>query len=162
MQAATLAIMAPVSPPDAGPTGTVEVAGVAAGVPGLRATNATVVDRRDTVYDPFLAGRRVELVTGSASLVRGRVAPWQAIVKTTTGPGLRDARRELAAYRLGIAAPSIAGRLGAPRLLGSRDSDDAVEIWLEVLRDLHDGAWPLDRFRLAARAIARWNAQWID
>src|SRR4051794_21787034 len=162
MQAATLAIMAPGSLPDAEPTETVDIASVAAAVTRLRATNATVVDRRDTVYDPFLAGRRVELVTGSASLVRGRVAPWQAIVKTTSGPGLRDARRELAAYRLGIAAPSTAGRLGAPRLLGWRDSDDAVEIWLEVLGDVDAGRWALDRFRVAARAIARWNAQWVD
>src|SRR3954462_10333166 len=85
MQAATLAIMAPGSLPDAEPIKTVDIASVAAAVTRLRATNATGGDRRATVYDPFLAGRRVELVAGSATLARGRLAPWQAIVKTTSG-----------------------------------------------------------------------------
>src|SRR4051812_28131729 len=102
--------MRPGSPPESERTGTVDPAGLAAVVTGLRVGNAAVADRRAIAYDPFLPGRRVELVTGSATVARGRVVPWRAIVKTTSGPGLSDARRELAAYRLGIAAPSTAGR----------------------------------------------------
>ena len=154
--------MRPGSLPDCEPAGDLDAVTVAARLTGLPVRDARIVDRREAVYDPFLPGRRVELVAASATLTDGRVVAWHAIVKATSGPGLRDARRELAAYRLGIAAPSTTTRLGAPRLLGWREDPDAVEIWLDVLRDRDAGEWPLERFGFAAGTIARWNAQWLD
>ncbi|MFL5650167.1 MAG: hypothetical protein ACJ777_02720 [Chloroflexota bacterium] len=148
-------------PSAAGSTSGLDLAGVATAVTGVAVRDAVVVERRQADYDPFLPGRRVERVAGSATSLRGRAVAWRAIVKTTTGPGLRDARRELGAYRLGIASASATTGLAAPRLLGWRDEHDTVEVWLEVLRDLDGGAWGLARFSAAARAIARWDAHWL-
>jgi hypothetical protein len=147
--------------PDAGPAREPDAVDVAAVLTGRRLLAATVLERRSLEYDPYLAGRDVRFVTGSATLPNGSLIPWQAIVKTTTGRGVRDARRELAAYRLGIASSGAGTGLRAPRLLGWHDEDDRVEVWLEVLRDVDGGDWALDRFLAAARAIARADARWL-
>ena len=119
---------------------------------------ASILTRTEIAYDPYLPGRTVELVMGRASTPGGAVVPWSAVVKRTTGPGLRPARRELAAYRDGVAEPSPPAGLRAPRLLAWTDRPAEVEVWLDRLIDVHAGAWAVERFAVAARHIALWNA----
>lgn len=126
---------------------------------GRRIASATLTARTPIDYDPYLPGRHVERVTGIAASVDGAHLPWTAVIKRTTGPGLRAARRELAAYRLGIAASEPTTGLRGPVLLASDDGDQYVELWLEDLRDAHGGRWPVSRFGLAARHIASWDAR---
>lgn len=123
-----------------------------------RVAAARVLDRVAVAYDPYLAGRVVERITGDAETANGERATWGAIVKRTHGEGLRAARRELAAYRNGIASASGAG-LRAPKLLAWQEGGDHVELWLEPVTDAHGGAWPLERFRVAAGHIALWDAR---
>jgi hypothetical protein len=136
----------------------IDVAVVAERVVGAEVLSAEIDGRRVVEYDPFLAGRDVERVTGVARLRGGGDASWSAIVKRTTGAGLRAARREAAAYLDGLTtlAPSA---LHSPALLGSDLGDDHVEIWLEELVDIYHGAWPAARFGLAAKHIAAWAAR---
>jgi hypothetical protein len=115
---------------------------------------AEITNRISIVYDPFLPGRSIERVTGSAGSARGATHSWTAIVKRTEGPGLRAARRELDAYRLGIADPSAPSALRAPRLLAWNETSELVELWLEVLIDEHAGRWSNERFGVAATHIA--------
>jgi hypothetical protein len=131
---------------------------VAQAVHSRAIVSARITARTPIVYDPYLAGRLVERVTGIAETVDGDTVPWGAIVKRTTGVGLRAARRELAAYREGIAGPASANGLRAPSLLGCNASKEHVELWLEVLADEYGGRWPTARFGLAARHIAAWDA----
>ncbi|MET7279897.1 hypothetical protein ABZS29_16795 [Kribbella sp. NPDC005582] len=56
---------------------------------------ALVTDRKTVEYDPYLAGRKVDQVRGLATKPAGETLEWSAIVKVTTGPGIRAARREL-------------------------------------------------------------------
>ena len=123
--------------------------------PGVRA--AGVRSRREVAYDPYLAGREVERVGGVAELEDGQRVDWTAIVKRTGGPGLRAARRELAAYRTGLADPNPAHGLRAPKMLAATDGQDHVEIWLEELLDEFAGSWPIERFGVAARHIAAFD-----
>lgn len=99
----------------------------------------------------------MEHVRGMAATGTG-AHTWAAIIKRTSGPGLTAARRELAAYRQGIAAQRSADSLCAPSLFASDQSKDHVELWLELLVDEHGGQWPLHRFGTAARHIAHWDA----
>jgi hypothetical protein len=119
--------------------------------------SAQITHRVPVSYDPFLAGRTVERVSGSAQDTSDGSLAWQAVVKRTSGPGRRAARRELAAYQAGIAARTSEDSLGAPRLLAARDRPEQVELWLEALTDDHAGRWPVERFGLAARHIAQWD-----
>ncbi len=119
---------------------------------------ASVTGRAAVAYDPFLAGRVVERVQGTAELRDGRRVPWSAIIKRTEGPGLRAARRELAAYRDGVATPGPSTGLRAPALLAWDERPDQVELWLEEVTDEHDGRWPVARFGIAARHIGAWDA----
>lgn len=120
---------------------------------------SSCIDKRIPIeYDPFLAGRLVDRVTGTACLRRGSRRPWSAIIKRTTGPGLRAARREAAAYLDGLTtlAPEA---LHAPSLLASDIGPDHVELWLEEVTDQYQGNWPVQRFGTAAAHIAQWAAQ---
>ena len=126
---------------------------VGAGVRAARITSHDVVE-----YDPYLAGRGVERVGGVAEADSGVRTAWTAIVKRTRGPGIRAARRELAAYRMGLADPHMGHGLRAPMLLAADEGRDHVEIWLEELRDEHAGEWPLERFGVGARQIAAFDA----
>jgi hypothetical protein len=118
-----------------------------------------VTARAPISYDPYLAGRTVERITGEAETLDGGRMAWSAVAKSTSGPGLRAARRELAAYRSGVASSDPAAGLRAPALLGSLDEEDRVEVWLEEIRDDYGGAWPIERFGLAARHIGAWDAR---
>lgn len=120
---------------------------------------ARVTTRVAIAYDPYLAGRVVERVTGGAEMPDGEPAGWTAIVKRTEGPGLQAGRRELAAYRHGIASAEGRPGLRAPRLLAWQDEASEVEVWLEEVRDAHNGQWPVSRFEVAARHIAVWDAR---
>ena len=120
--------------------------------------NATVMARESIAYDPYLARRDVDRVIGVADLTDGSPAEWRAIVKRTGGPGLRAARLELAAYRAGLADRNTVHALRAPNLFAWVDSDDRIEIWLEEVDDAFGGEWPLERFGLAARHIAAFDA----
>jgi len=123
---------------------------------GVRAAR---IRSRDVVeYDPYLSGREVERVGGVAEADDGARTAWTAFVKRTRGPGLRAARRELAAYRIGIADPDLGHGLRAPALLAADEGPEHVEIWLEELRDEHAGEWPIERFGVAARHIAAFDA----
>lgn len=137
------------------PIDLVAVAGTAL---GERVAAAGIGSRTPIEYDPFLAGRVVERVTGSGRLPGGSEMSWSAIVKRTTGPGLRAARREASAYREGLTtlAPDA---LHAPALLGVDIGPDHVELWLEELTDDYRGAWPVERFGVAAGHIAQWAAR---
>jgi len=129
-------------------------AGMALGRPVL---SANITTRAPIVYDPFLPGRAVDRLTGTAVVAAGEVTTWTAIVKRTTGAGLRAASRELAAYRHGVAAHRSDDALGAPALLGFDQGPGHVELWLEELNDEHAGRWPSSRYSLAAAHIARWD-----
>lgn len=131
---------------------------VALAVLGRPLRAATVIEREPIAYDPFLVGREVERVVGFATQADGGRAEWRAIVKRTGAPGLRAARRELAAYRSGLADPDPAHGLQAPKLLGWDEGPGHVEVWLEELRDELSGQWPVERFGRAARQIAAFDA----
>ncbi|GAB2614911.1 phosphotransferase [Kribbella endophytica] len=133
----------------------IELAVVAERAIGAAVLEGEVDGRRVVEYDPFLAGRSVERVTGTARLRGGGETNWSAIVKRTTGAGLRAARREAAAYLDGLTTLAP-GALQAPALLGADLGDDHVEIWLDELIDVHRGAWPVERFGLAAAHVAEW------
>ena len=100
---------------------------------------ATVTDRTAIAYDPYLAGRVVERRTVTARTRDGESVRFTVVVKRTEGPGLRAARRELAAYRDGPATSAPSTGLRAPALLGWTDDDEHVELWLEDLSDEHRG-----------------------
>ena len=128
---------------------------VAAGAALRRPVRSAEVARWTPIeYDPFVAGRAIWRVVGSAVLARGERVPWRAIVKRTEGAAHRAAARELDAYQTGIADAHPPSGLRAPGLLAWREAGDTVEIWLEHLVDEHDGRWPLERFGTAARHIA--------
>ena len=133
-----------------------EVAGAALRRP---ASAARVIGRAPMAYDPFLAGRSVEHVEGTAEMAGGAVLRWTAIVKRTSGGGLRAARRELSAYRAGIASAQPDSGLRGPALLAWMDERDLVELWLEEVADDHGGAWPIERYGVAAHHIGSWNAR---
>ena len=120
---------------------------------------AEVAARVPISYDPYLPGRAVEHAMGLAETALGDRVEWQAIVKRTEGPGLRAARRELAVYRSGLAAAGPGGGLRGPALFGFEEDDDRVEVWLELVHDAYGGSWPVERFGLAARHIAAWDAR---
>jgi hypothetical protein len=124
---------------------------------GRQIVSARITAREAIVYDPYLAGRHVERVTGIVQTLDGDTADWAAIVKRTTDTGLRAARRELAAYRIGIARPDLATGLRSPTLFGWDESDDHVEVWLEALTDAYEGRWPASRYGIAAAHIADWD-----
>lgn len=132
----------------------------ARGALGSAVRVATITSHRPVTYDPYLAGREVDRVTGVAELAGGGRAPWRAIVKRTAGPGLRAARRELAAYRSGLADPNPVHGLRAPKLLAWKEGPESVEIWLAELRDELGGDWPVERFGVAARHVAVFDA-WV-
>src|SRR5829696_2643929 len=91
-----------------------------------RVVSARVTSRTPIAYDPYLAGRKVERVIGLAELADGVEARWAAVAKVTTGAGIRSARRELAAYRDGIAPVREVTGLRAPALLGWTDEHERV------------------------------------
>ena len=136
----------------------VDVRTVAAAALGRPVTSARLDARTPVDYDPFLAGRSVDRVTGEATLHGGELAPWSAIVKHTSGPGLAAAHRELDAYLNGAAGERAAQSLHAPALLAHDHGPEHVELWLQELRDEFDGRWPIARYGAAARHIARWTA----
>jgi len=119
---------------------------------------ALVTDRKTVEYDPYLAGREVDQVRGLATTPAGETLEWSAIVKVTTGPGIRAARRELTAYRSGLAAAHQRSALRGPDLLGWVEEPDRIELWLEQLVDEHAGVWTPERFAIAAEHIGRWDA----
>jgi hypothetical protein len=130
---------------------------VAEAATGSRVSAARVTSRVPIEYDPFLSGRTVERVAGVAEVPDRPLVHWSAVVKRTSGVDLRPARRELAAYREGIASARPAVGLRAPALLGWDAGPDDVELWLEDVADEHDGRWPVDRFAVAAAHIAQWD-----
>jgi hypothetical protein len=130
---------------------------VAEAAAGSRVSAARVTTRVPIEYDPFLAGRTVERVAGVAKAPGGALAHWSAVVKRTSGVDLRPARRELAAYREGIASARPSVGLRAPALLGWDAGPTDVELWLEDVADQHDGRWPVARFAVAAAHIAAWD-----
>lgn len=126
---------------------------------GLPVRTAWVVERSAIAYDPYLPGRAVDRIRGVAETTDGSRNPWSAVAKCTSGPGLRAARRELAAYRLGLTQPADGVPFRGPTLLASENEDDRVEIWLEDVADEHGGTWSVERFGVAARHIGAWVAR---
>jgi hypothetical protein len=125
---------------------------------GRSVRSASIDERSPIVYDPYLPGRAVDRIRGFAESSDGSRRPWSAVAKRTDGPGLRAARRELAAYRLGLTRPADDVPFRGPTLLTWHADAEHVEIWLEDLRDEHDGTWAVERFGVAARHIAAWVA----
>jgi hypothetical protein len=132
---------------------------VAEAATGSRVSAARVTSRVSIEYDPFLAGRTVERVAGVAEAPGRALVAWSAVVKRTSGVDLRPARRELAAYREGIAAARPAVGLRAPALLRWDDGPNDVELWLEDVPDEHHGRWPVARFAVAAAHIGTWDVR---
>jgi hypothetical protein len=130
---------------------------VAEAATGSCVSAARITRRVPIEYDPFLPGRTVERVTGVADAPGEVLVAWSAVVKRTSGVDLAPARRELAAYREGIASALPAVGLRAPALLGWDAGPDDVELWLDDVADEHDGRWPVDRFAVAAAHIAAWD-----
>jgi Phosphotransferase enzyme family len=123
--------------------------------------SATVTRRIAISYDVFLPGRGADRASGVATMANGDTRSWAAIIKHTRLDGLRAAKRELCAYRSGVADSNPNAFLRAPRLFGFDDGPQHVELWLEELRDHHDGNWPTTQFGVAARHIALHNASLI-
>jgi hypothetical protein len=121
-------------------------------------SRSAVTARREIVYDPYVSGRVVERVVATAEMPSTEPIEWTAIVKRTTGVAVRAARRELMAYRTGLAASARADGLRAPALLAWDDRDGSVELWLEAVTDRHAGTWPVEAFTRSASHIATWDA----
>jgi len=137
----------------------VQPVAIAAAVLGRPVRSATVVAQTPIAYDPFLAGRHVDRVLGVAETPDGDRLEWRAVVKRTVGPGLRAARRELAAYRIGLADPAPGVPFRGPALLAWEEDAGRVELWLEWLTDEHDGTWAPDRFGVAALHVGAWDVR---
>ncbi|NIP97561.1 MAG: hypothetical protein GWO24_30675, partial [Akkermansiaceae bacterium] len=96
---------------------------------------------------------------------------WTLILKALGGRGI-DAemldpenwsywKREILAYRSGMLTDLPDG-LGTPRCYGVIEQPgDEFWIWLEDVRDDIEGAWPLERFALAARHLGRFNGAYL-
>src|SRR5918993_5745252 len=93
--------------------------------------------------------------------------PWALVVKMSAAadgadPGAWDyPAREGLAYGSGLLA-ALPGGLASPRCLGvEAQPDGSTRLWLEAVTDAHPGPWPLDRYALAARDLARFNGAYL-
>jgi len=136
----------------------VDLEAVANAAVGRPVGRSSVTDRTEILYDPYVSGRVVERVVGTAETSSRERVGWSAIVKRTTGPAVRAARRELMAYRTRLAASDVDRALRAPALLAWDDTDGSVELWLEAVSDRHAGTWPVEAFARAASHIGAWDA----
>ncbi len=106
---------------------------------------------------------------------RGHIAEWSAILKILKDTrvivgetetvrddpsGVLYWRREADAYASGL-LDDLGDGLAAPRCWGIDEGDGRIEIWLE---DLHDdpAPWTIDRYRLAAVHLGRFNGIYLD
>lgn len=133
----------------------------------LGAQDATLLDHelRPLGYDAYLPGRTVSRVDGHAA-VRGRPAPWSAILKWTDAPArtpnapIERARREAFAYRSGLL--DLTGELRVPRAYEIEIADDGhVALWLEDIREDEVEQWPLAMYATAAHALGRFNGTFL-
>ena len=119
-------------------------------------------------YQDFGGGSRsLRRVSGTARDPHAaEPSPWSMIAKSfrptpedrsSDDPGGYEYwRREARLYASGVLDGAPPG-IRAPRCHGV-DSGDAFElVWLEDVRELHDGGWSLERFGLAARHLGRFN-----
>ncbi|PPF64287.1 hypothetical protein C5E16_14780 [Clavibacter michiganensis] len=139
-------------------------AGLRAAVGDLLGRPVAVLDdvRRDPLeYDAFLAHRSVTRIHGVAHPADGTApVPWALVEKRTEGPALavpyllRNAARELAAYRSGLLDGLPAGLpagIRAPRAHGTlHDAGGGTTLWIEEV--WHAGRRPLDPADLLAAA----------
>jgi Phosphotransferase enzyme family len=144
-------------------TGLAQAVRKAIGVESLDRIDAarTAVD-----YDPFLPGRAVARLAGSAS-IGDRTERWSMIEKITdpapvAPPFLRDGgHRELMAYRSGL-LEDLGGAISAPRAyLASEDETGRIRLLLEEVADERPGDWMADDWVRAARHLGRFAARWI-
>jgi hypothetical protein len=94
----------------------VDVVSVAAAALAQPVASAHVTTRTPVGYDPYLAGRDLEWLTGDAQIAGGVTRSWSAVVKRTTRAGMRAARRgavAAAALRGGGCTHRDVGRAGA-------------------------------------------------
>ncbi len=85
--------------------------------------------------------------------------PWAIILKIVSqraefGP------REARAYQSGLLA-ALPGGMAAPRCLAVEEQAGYDWMWLEELTDHVGQPWPLNRYRLAARHLGRFNGAYL-
>lgn len=131
---------------------------------GAAPDQVTVVERALVAYDPFLAGRRVSRVRGTA-VVGGERRDWSLVEKVTDPPGtaspyLRSlADRELAAYRSGGLADDVPGFRPARLHAFGVGGDGTTTLLLE---DIGPGErWTPATYVLAARHLGRFAGRWL-
>lgn len=135
------------------------------------ALGADSLERIDPVrtavdYDPFLPGREVARLAGTATF-GGRSLRWSMIEKITdpapvAPPFLRDGgQRELMAYRSGL-LEDLGGAISAPKAyLASEDEAGRIRLLLEEVADERPGSWTADDWIRAGRHLGRFAASWL-
>lgn len=114
-------------------------------------------------------------ITGSGQ-DRGEVVTWSVVLKVAQSPanvgevnmGEGDDpthwnywKREMRVYQSGLLDRLPLG-LAAPRCFGVKERpDNTIWLWLEDVADRYAGAWPLERYGLAARHFGRFNGAYM-
>jgi hypothetical protein len=136
----------------------------------LRLDRATVRDWRHEAFGHSLdevygTPRSIVRFTGIA-VADGRETPWTLVLKIVAAPAMPDdpsspdnGIREPLAYESGFLA-HISG-IAAPRCFGVERKPDAFWLWLEEIVEGIGREWPLDRYMLAARHLARFNGAFV-
>lgn len=126
-------------------------------------------------HQPFVASTRgVFRVSGRARSIEEELK-WSLILKIVQQPTAiteeKNSRihnpsshsywkREPAVYQSSF-LQTLSG-LSTPRFFGTQQyTDGTIGIWLEDLKDNYDHAWPLERYHLAARHLALFNARFL-
>jgi hypothetical protein len=122
-----------------------DLPGLAAAALGQDVVAAEVTARTPVSYDPFLAGRDVERVTGTATVPGGGSRTWSAVVKRTAGSGperhrqphqLSEAVEELETLRKRPAARELMAILADARFARTRAMITATATRIERLGEL--------------------------
>ncbi len=108
---------------------------------------------------------------------RGQVLTWSLVLKIAQSPanvGVANMgegddpahwnywKREMYLYRSGLLDRLPEG-LAAPRCFGVEERPgDTIWLWLEEVEDRYSGAWPLERFGLAARHFGRFSGAYLQ
>jgi hypothetical protein len=109
----------------------------------------------------------VNKVTGDAR-VDGKVIPWSLILKVIQSSeengdpsNFRYWKREAQVYQSGILS-QLPGGLTAPECFATEEKPDgAFWIWMEDVKDVIGGKWPLEHYGIAARCLGRFNGAYL-
>jgi hypothetical protein len=132
-----------------------------------RPIERVVEARRQVVdYDPFLAGRSIHRLRGTAA-ADGSDVEWSFIEKCTgarddVSPYLWDnGRREVDAYRSGLLADLPPGMAAPACLRADEDADGRLTLWIEDLAGSARRLRTAPDVLLAARHLGRLAGHWV-